>query len=56
LILWLLTYLVDTIPVPAPFNRVAKIVITVIGVLILIVLLLNLVGIVEPGRPLLPRP
>jgi hypothetical protein len=56
LILWLLTYLVDAIPVPAPFNRVAKIVITVIGVLILIVLLLNLVGLVEPGRPLLPRP
>jgi hypothetical protein len=51
LIAGLLIWLVDAVPVPQPFNRVAKIVITVLGVLILILLLLNLAGLVEPpGR------
>lgn len=53
LVMWLLLYIVDAIPLPDPFNRVAKVVITVVGVLILILLLLSLVG-VEPihMRPL----
>lgn len=44
LIIWLLLYLVDAVPLPAPFNRIAKVAITVIGVLIVILLLLNLIG------------
>lgn len=44
LIVWLLIYLVDVVPLPAPFNRIAKVVITVLGVLIVIILLLNLIG------------
>ena len=44
LVMWLLNYLIDTIPVPEPFNRIGKIVILVIGVLIVIALLLQLVG------------
>ena len=53
LILWLLLYLVQTIPLPAPFNQVARVVIMVLGVLILIVLLLQFAGIMDVGvRPL----
>lgn len=44
LIIWLLIWLIDYIPVPEPFNRVAKIVIMVVGVLIVIYVLLGLVG------------
>ena len=36
LVIWLLTYLVDAIPLPEPFYRVARIAILVIGVLIVI--------------------
>lgn len=43
-IIWLLTYLIDVIPLPEPFNRVARIAIIVIGVLIVILLLLQFVG------------
>jgi hypothetical protein len=43
-IAWLLMFLVDYVPVPPPFNRVAKIVIMVVAVLIVILLLLGLVG------------
>ena len=48
LIIWMLTYLIDVVPLPAPFNRVAKIALTVVGVLIVILLLLNFIGVVEP--------
>jgi hypothetical protein len=51
LILWLLNYLIDNLPMPDPFRRVAKIVLMVVGVLILIILLLGLVG----GSPGVPR-
>ena len=44
LIVWLLIFLVDYVPVPAPFNRVAKIVIMVVAVIIVIYLLLGLLG------------
>jgi hypothetical protein len=44
LVLWLLTWLIDYIPVPDPFNRVAKIVIMIVGVLIVCYVLLGLVG------------
>jgi len=55
LIFWLLHYLVDAIPLPEPFNRVAKVVLLVAGVLIVIVLLLQFAGIVDGGLPKLTR-
>ena len=51
LIIWLLTYLIDAIPLPEPFNRVARVAILVVGVLIVIVLLLQFAGIMEGGIP-----
>lgn len=55
LVLWLLNYLIDAVPLQDPFRRVAKVALIVVGVLIVIVLLLNFVGILEPGgmRPLM---
>jgi hypothetical protein len=44
-IIWLLLYLIDVIPLPEPFNRVARIVIIVIGVLIVILALLSFIGV-----------
>lgn len=44
LILWLLIYLIDAIPLPEPFNKVARVIILVVGVLIVILLLLQFVG------------
>lgn len=43
LIIGLLLWLVDNIPLPEPFNRVVRIAIIAIGVIILILLLLSLV-------------
>jgi len=43
-IIWLLTYLVDAVPLPEPFARVAKVVILVVGILIVILLLLQFAG------------
>jgi hypothetical protein len=51
LILWLLNYLVDAIPIQEPFRRVAKIAILVVGVLIVILMLLNFVGVIDGGMP-----
>ena len=51
LVLWLLSYLVDNIPLQEPFRRVAKIAILVIGVLIVILLLLNFIGVLDGGPP-----
>ena len=51
LIVWLLLYLIDAVPIPESFHRVARIVAVVLGVLILILLLLNFLGVVAP----LPR-
>lgn len=48
-IIGLLMWLIDAIPVPEPFHRIARIAIIVIGVLIVIMLLLSLVG-EGPGR------
>jgi hypothetical protein len=43
-VIWLLLWLVDYIPVPEPFNKVAKIAIMVVAVLIVCYVLLGLVG------------
>ena len=51
LIVWLLLYLIDTIPLPEPFNRVARVCIIVLSVLIVILLLLQLVGGVDVSLP-----
>jgi len=47
-VLWLLTYLLDVVPMPPQFKQVARVVIIVVGVLIAILVLLNFVGILEP--------
>jgi glucan phosphoethanolaminetransferase (alkaline phosphatase superfamily) len=44
LVIGLLLWLIDNVPIPEPFHRVARIAIIVIGVLIVIVLLLSIVG------------
>ena len=49
LILWLLRYVVNTIPMDEPFRRIANIIIVVVGALIVILLLLNFVGILDGG-------
>ena len=43
LIVWLLNYLIDVIPLQEPFARIARIVVIVLAVLIVIMLLLSLV-------------
>ena len=48
-IIGLLLWLIDAVPIPEPFHRIARIAIIVIGVLIVIMLLLSLVG-EGPGR------
>jgi hypothetical protein len=53
-IVWLLLYLNDTIPVPEPFHKVVRIVVIVVGVLIVILALLSLVG-VDYGLPRVVR-
>ena len=45
LLIWLAFYVLDNVPIPAPFNRIIRVVIVVVAVLILIVFLLNLAGI-----------
>jgi hypothetical protein len=49
LIIGLLLWLIDNVPIPEPFHRVARIAIIVIGVLIVIVLLLSILG--DSGVP-----
>lgn len=51
LVLWLLRYLVNAIPMEEPFRRIANIAIVVIGVLILILLLLQFIGAIDAGFP-----
>jgi hypothetical protein len=51
LILFLLNYLVDAVPMDPNFKRIAKIAITVIGILILILMLLNFAGLIDGGLP-----
>jgi hypothetical protein len=50
-VFWLLTFLIDAIPLPEPFARVARIALLVIGVLIVILLLLQFVGVLDAGAP-----
>lgn len=50
LVCWLLLYIVEQLPLPAPFGQVARVVIIVVACLILILLLLQLVGGVRVPR------
>lgn len=45
IVLGLLVYLIDAIPLPDPFGRIAKLCIIVIGVLIIVLMLLSLTGV-----------
>lgn len=54
LIVWLLLYAVQNIPLPAPFGQVARVFIVVIGVLIVILLLLQFLGVLGPMPKLVP--
>jgi hypothetical protein len=49
-IIWLLLYLINDIPLSGPFYQVARILVMVIGILIVIVLLLNFVGLTDIGE------
>ena len=55
LIVWLLNYLIDNIPMDEPFKRIAKIALMVIRVLILILILLQFIGVVDGGLPRLGK-
>jgi cytochrome c biogenesis protein CcdA len=54
IVVWLLIYLVDVIPLPQPFHRIARVAITVIGVLIVILALLQFAG-MDVGAPRMVR-
>ena len=56
LVLWLLHYLIDAVPLEEPFRRVARIALMVIGILIIILLLLNFIGVLDGGMPRMARP
>ena len=43
-IFWLLRYLIANVPMDEPFRRIANIALTVIGVLIVVLILLNFLG------------
>ena len=45
-VFWLLLYMINTLPGFAPYNQVARVILTVLACLILIVLLLRFAGIV----------
>lgn len=51
LIVWLLNYMIDAIPLQEPFHRIAKIALMVVSVLIVILLLLNFIGVLDGGPP-----
>lgn len=45
IVIGLIWYVLDAIPVPQPLNRFAKIAVIVIGVIALIIILMNFAGI-----------
>jgi len=55
LIVGLLHYLIDAIPIQEPFNRWAKLALLVVSVLIIIFMLLDFVGVVNGGSPRLGK-
>jgi hypothetical protein len=51
LVLWLLSYIIDIVPMQPPFKQMAKTVLLVVGVLIIILILLNFIGVIDGGLP-----
>jgi hypothetical protein len=47
----LVYYVVDAIPLPPPINRIVKLVVVVLAALVVIVLLLNLIGAANINLP-----
>ena len=45
LVCWLILYVIDLLPLPAPFNQVARIIVIVIAVILLIRVLLSVSGV-----------
>lgn len=53
IVVGLLLYLIDVIPLPDPFGRIARVATIALGVLIVILLLLNFIGALDGGT--MPR-
>lgn len=51
IILALVLWVIDAVPVPQPFHRIIRIVAIVVAALILILLLLGLIGVTVPMVP-----
>jgi hypothetical protein len=45
LVIWLLLYIIQLLPLPAPFGQVARIIVIVIGLILLIRILLSVSGV-----------
>ena len=44
LIIWLVLYVINVLPLPAPFGQIARVVVIVVGCIILIMLLWDFAG------------
>lgn len=53
-VVWLVDYVVRTLPVPDPIGRIIRMVAMVLGVLIAVLLVLQTLGLVAPGTVTLP--
>lgn len=53
-VVWLVDYVVRTLPVPDPIGRIIRMVAMVLGVLIAVLLVLQTLGLVAPGTVVLP--
>lgn len=51
LIFWLALWLVENLPLPVPFVQTGRVVVMVAGVLILILILLDFLGVLSSGLP-----
>jgi hypothetical protein len=56
LILAVVLWAIDALPVPPPLNRIIRVVAIVIAALLVILMLLQLVGVVVPAAPPILRP
>jgi hypothetical protein len=55
ILIWLVLYVVDAIPIPEPINRIIKVAVVVIAALVVILLLLQLLGVSGGGGLQLPK-
>lgn len=51
ILLALVYYVLDAIPIPEPINRIVKVVVIVVACLVVILLLLDLIGVGGGGLP-----